>query len=1768
MSQTVVNELGKVTTKHNMQGNLGDASSGSVEDGNNNNDTEAISASWGSKPNSHGSPGRGSAVDNNPTLLGPREEDQDGQAPSEKDGDVILANLLAALQGEVEEEEDEKKKKIEKKKIGIQRQIHEINQELGYLVRRALEVSKDRKLSAKQRRDGVESISKLRTKLTAQRQALEQDLKALDEPEGAAHEDQASGMTPAGASKGPEERTAATPEARPPDPARAKNASGIGPKGTDSGSPKAGAPNNAPSGTGGAKLSKKKGGGKGASDAGAAETPETSASKKGAAKIAVKASEGVKSESKESAPKPTASPGTRSVPTRVAETERRDSNTEHVDEEMLEAEEPVIETTAAAQASEDKQLAVIAVVGKRTEASDKALTKILRDASIGVVKNENAKASIVRVATDPSARADVLVAFEVTNAAKSVVIPMYCRVGEKGVRADEVMLRAVIRAGFTQHQEAATYLTGNAYAVIVMPKGERQHTNSLAMQVLGASGNAQVRLKLVAPEEFTNTGTGEWFIRTVGPLRVLCNVEGLKDDGAAPCVHQGKKPTNTGNGLDPCAKCVVQGVDAVVCHSVSAGNRSALLIVNQGSTTRKATLADVLKVEEERNGVIDKECPNCGHAFCRGTGRGGCIVGNANQSWTTAGWEADTVSMRMGAGLCTGKTQGWVRIIVTGDSDVAKRMEKNLRTVYGGTAVSFGGLCGLEVKMEYLAPEQALKSAATTSDARTTLLVWSTNDYRVALMRGLESREIATRQDVVTMLVTSVRQNALVDNRGGKGRAMFTTSGLYTIFDLCATENSLMDAVAVGVEEGLRRTIAQGRGHGLLQEYKPLPEGPGNVERTVFVTASGKGGEDKALLERTVTTIRGLPNVSCQVVSQVPISVSCASGQIHVAVGNDPKGEGADLYVVTADRAKEDMTTICVPPMEFLGERVIAMAVEAALDRKLNAHSGWEGDDDSTVVIVTTETAEGLRNALIVRRELTQLVYGEEEFPTRFKMVHMRPKTMDGYRILVILTAAQDQILREVPKDGSVPKILIHLTGTEIEDRLGEVVQLLGKDERPRTWDGHSWKLNSAVEKKGACPSGEPKDDSSKKEAPKKVLKRPQAVEEDELEREAAEEEPRKMKEAPKNVRKQSQAAQRESLSDRDDEEEDNDVASKPMAAKVSFEDEEQKGVVVGIASVAKDKFEVGHVVIVRPDTLVREFTEDLAKLKQVRITGQLLEWSARGFGRYIKASPGQKMSDLLPVKPYCAVIYGHLDEAKEVAATMQRIEWPEELESLRWGAPKNAGSRVWQDLRATQRWKSMFGESLKLTEVDPIEAEEVGVPETPIGGKIPRPNIPMDRANDEEEIDESKYTPARDRMRAEKNVGRRESSATEHKSHTSDYEAMFKELKEPSEKRSRERTLAIEHNQAVFIKVERVTRILEKTFTQQAIVRAMEMALSKSMSLPGVVEQWTRGNVDQWAVIDRMRTHYTHAKGDPILEAITSPKATTGETRTGFVARMHEGARTVEGRNKGHLSDSFVQASRKKIILEVANIVDANGLKLSREFVVKLLGDPRPKDESLSKFLEELLQELERREQAETAIRDGRHEEPRGARTRGNAFLAVDEEYEDGYYEDEDSQQTDEDYEEEILARDDHYSSAFMAMAEEGKFRPIHEVVKDGDQLRKAMMKGGIPFEIFYARGPHCCWSCGKEDHWSMQCPTPNPKLPFGPKNFTVMVDKENNPHMFGEPIPDKQTGGGLRLSDHGKRSARLGSQKVNAASIQRKVEQFKNRRQFGKQDFGRGPS
>ena len=43
-----------------------------------------------------------------------------------------------------------------------------------------------------------------------------------------------------------------------------------------------------------------------------------------------------------------------------------------------------------------------------------------------------------------------------------------------------------------------------------------------------------------------------------------------------------------------------------------------------------------------------------------------------------------------------------------------------------------------------------------------------------------------------------------------------------------------------------------------------------------------------------------------------------------------------------------------------------------------------------------------------------------------------------------------------------------------------------GKDERPRTWDGRSWELNSAGEKKGAGPSGEPKDDSSKKEAPKR----------------------------------------------------------------------------------------------------------------------------------------------------------------------------------------------------------------------------------------------------------------------------------------------------------------------------------------------------------------------------------------------------------------------------------------------------------------------------------------------------------------------------------------------------------------------------------------------------------------------------------------------------------------------------------------------------------
>ena len=121
--------------------------------------------------------------------------------------------------------------------------------------------------------------------------------------------------------------------------------------------------------------------------------------------------------------------------------------------------------------------------------------------------------------------------------------------------------------------------------------------------------------------------------------------------------------------------------------------------------------------------------------------------------------------------------------------------------------------------------------------------------------------------------------------------------------------------------------------------------------------------------------------------------------------------------------------------------------------------------------------------------------------------------------------------------------------------------------------------------------------------------------------------------------------------------------------------------------------------------------------------------------------------------------------------------------------------------------------------------------------------------------------------------------------------------------------------------------------------------------------------------------------------------------------------------------------------------------------------------------------------------------------------------------------------------------------------------------------MRGGVPFECFYVRGPSVCWSCGCDDHWSYECPTPNPKLPFGPKNHTVMLDKSNTPHMFGEPLLDKE-GGAMRLSDHGKINARLGAKKVEAARVEKRVDEFKGRRRRnggsggnGKSSFGRGP-
>jgi len=244
---------------------------------------------------------------------------------------------------------------------------------------------------------------------------------------------------------------------------------------------------------------------------------------------------------------------------------------------------------------------------------------------------------------------------------------------------------------------------------------------------------------------------------------------------------------------------------------------------------------------------------------------------------------------------------------------------------------------------------------------------------------------------------------------------------------------------------------------------------------------------------------------------------------------------------------------------------------------------------------------------------------------------------------------------------------------------------------------------------------------------------------------------------------------------------------------------------------------------------------------------------------------------------------------------------------------------------------------------------------------------------------------------------------------------------------------------------------------------------------------------------------------------------------------------------------------------------------------VIGWLTTARPKKEPLSKFLEELLQVLESREQAETAIRDGQEDnrerkDSRGARSKQNAYLVDEEneEREEEYHDDASSYEDEDGSDEETQAQDQHYAAAYMVKAEEGKFRPIHEVVKQGESLGDKMVRGGIPFECFYARGPSVCWSCGCDDHWSYECPTPNPKLPFGPKNHTVMLDKSNTPHMFGEPLLDKE-GGAMRLSDHGKINA---AKKVEAARAEKRVDDFKNRRRRnggpggnGKSSFGRGP-
>lgn len=127
-------------------------------------------------------------------------------------------------------------------------------------------------------------------------------------------------------------------------------------------------------------------------------------------------------------------------------------------------------------------------------------------------------------------------------------------------------------------------------------------------------------------------------------------------------------------------------------------------------------------------------------------------------------------------------------------------------------------------------------------------------------------------------------------------------------------------------------------------------------------------------------------------------------------------------------------------------------------------------------------------------------------------------------------------------------------------------------------------------------------------------------------------------------------------------------------------------------------------------------------------------------------------------------------------------------------------------------------------------------------------------------------------------------------------------------------------------------------------------------------------------------------------------------------------------------------------------------------------------------------------------------------------------------------------------------YDQIFTASMVDEQWVLFGDLVRDKSDFSKRLVYNNEAVELFLARqglaNEHWnkCWSCGKMDHWSKDCPTQDKSLPYAPKR--LFFTKSGEPRMHGQRLGEEQPK--RRFFDQGVNIARAAPRVQQAAASQ----------------------